>query len=63
MDANKTRALAAAPGLIEEQFGKGPGMRMGDGAWEAGGESAACGSPVAAPRPVASPRRAAKATP
>ena len=30
MDENKKRALAAALGQIEKQFGKGAVMRMGD---------------------------------
>ena len=30
MDENKKRALAAALGQIEKQFGKGSVMRMGD---------------------------------
>ena len=30
MDANKTKALEAALGQIERQFGKGTVMRMGD---------------------------------
>ena len=32
MDANKEKALAAALGQIEKQFGKGSIMRLGDGA-------------------------------
>ena len=35
MDANKTKALEAALGQIERQFGKGTVMRMGDNAREA----------------------------
>ncbi|WP_183425990.1 MULTISPECIES: recombinase RecA [unclassified Luteimonas] len=35
MDENKKRALAAALGQIEKQFGKGSVMRMGDGTAEA----------------------------
>jgi recombination protein RecA len=35
MDANKTKALEAALGQIERQFGKGTVMRMGDHAREA----------------------------
>jgi recombination protein RecA len=35
MDENKKRALAAALGQIERQFGKGSVMRMGDGTAEA----------------------------
>ena len=35
MDENKKRALAAALGQIEKQFGKGSVMRMGDRAVEA----------------------------
>ncbi|MEN4902259.1 recombinase RecA [Luteimonas sp. TWI1416] len=35
MDENKKRALAAALGQIEKQFGKGSVMRMGDGSAEA----------------------------
>ena len=30
MDANKNKALAAALGQIEKQFGKGSIMRLGD---------------------------------
>ncbi len=32
MDENRKKALAAALGQIEKQFGKGSVMRMGDGA-------------------------------
>ena len=32
MDANKSKALEAALGQIERQFGKGTVMRMGDNA-------------------------------
>ncbi|MGH8074711.1 MAG: recombinase RecA, partial [Lysobacter sp.] len=35
MDENKKRALAAALGQIEKQFGKGSVMRMGDRVVEA----------------------------
>ena len=35
MDENKKRALAAALGQIERQFGKGSVMRMGDRTVEA----------------------------
>jgi recombination protein RecA len=34
MDENKKRALSAALGQIEKQFGKGSVMRMGDRAVE-----------------------------
>ena len=34
MDENKKRALSAALGQIEKQFGKGSVMRMGDGSVE-----------------------------
>ena len=35
MDANKSKALEAALGQIERQFGKGTVMRMGEGTCQA----------------------------
>ena len=35
MDANKSKALEAALGQIERQFGKGSVMRMGEGVRQA----------------------------
>jgi len=44
MDENKKKALSAALGQIEKQFGKGSVMKMGDGAATAGIEAVSTGS-------------------
>ena len=44
MDDNKKKALAAALGQIEKQFGKGSVMRMGDGIIDRNMESISTGS-------------------
>src|SRR5438874_10069954 len=45
MEENRKKALAAALGQIEKQYGKGSGMRVGDAAAHYDEESAARGSP------------------
>ena len=44
MDDNRKKALAAALGQIEKQFGKGSVMRLGDGGLSRGIESISTGS-------------------